>query len=210
MLVVINSVFRNNKFTFLTNIFFILVSYPISTLAFQTTIDLQTIQGTTNLTTLDTNTLTSYTGPAYSAGITFRLFSPPGGKSINIQPGLNFFLFGGTSSESNSTNSIGDIKKNQYVGGGIDFRLSQFFFGGFTQTNNSTITRTNGTTNFTHNLYGARAGYEFAINPDGSTKLHIGASYSLGRSPITSIGSWYITSTTFFAGINFRIWKGSQ
>ncbi len=181
--------------------------------SFQASLGLKLHQGQTDLTTLATDTVTSYSGPGYLGEITFHLYdsdlAKKTGSKLDVQPGINIFFFGGSTKENSTANAIGDIKSNQIVGAGADLRLRRFFIGSFAQSNNSTITTSSATTNFSYTTFGIRSGFEFSVSsPEDSTKLQLGALYEIGRSPVTPIGSWHISSTSLFVGINFRLWKG--
>ncbi len=181
--------------------------------SFQATLGFQLHQGTTDLTTLSTDTVTSYSGPGYVGEVTFHLYDSDlvkkTGSKLGIQPGINIFFFGGSTKEASNANAIGDVKANQIVGAGVDLRLRRFFIGSFAQTNNSVITTSSASTAFNYTTLGIRSGFEFSISgSDDSTKLQLGALYEMGRSPITSIGAWHVNSTSIFVGIKFRFWKG--
>ncbi len=183
--------------------------------SFQGSLGFQLHQGTTDLTTLSTDAVTSYSGPGYVGEITFHLYdsdlAKKTGSILGIQPGINIFFFGGSTKEASTSNAVGNIKANQIAGAGVDLRLRRFFIGSFAQTNNSVITTSTASTAFNYTTLGIRSGFEFSISgSDDTTMLQLGALYEMGRSPITAIGSWHITSTSVFVGIKFRFWKGSD
>lgn len=149
-----------------------------------------------------TGALTGYRGPGFSGEIRFTADGDRRGAQSLY--GVDLSIHYSRSSGANVASPLTEQLVRVGIGGGIDFRIWQFFLGMQTQALNVAITSTDAEVGFVYLSYGFRSGAIIPLSKERSFALRVGVVAEMGKTPSLESGSWFGSMYTGFAALSWR------